>query len=274
MCEENKERYCTKKKGKTEVQPFWNIEDIQNMIEYFQIKEQWHHYLTFMLGLLLGRRVGDTLKLKWSDLYYENGKMKDETDLAEEKTKKLTRICICGAAKTAILLYIEKTGINPMEDLEAPVFPSNSAKRKDAAYRVAFKKGADYCDINYPVSTHSTRKTFGFWSRKLHPYDVDSMEILQKIYNHSSVQITMDYIGLTWEREKAYFHDMGEFIGNISEGKEIVLKNTPVISIKTTDLRDILKMAYMEGRNSKGSEEDSIEVMNQLLSMVEEIRVS
>lgn len=28
--------YATKKKGKTEVQPFWNMEDIKNVIEWFE----------------------------------------------------------------------------------------------------------------------------------------------------------------------------------------------------------------------------------------------
>lgn len=267
-------RYCTKKKGKTEVYPFWSIEDIQNMMEYFRMKEQWHHYLAFLLGLLLGRRVSDTLSFRWSDFYYENGNMRDEINIIEEKTKKQTRLYICGAAKKGITEYIEKTGISPFNDLDAPIFPSKSKNRKDAAYRAAFKQAAKYCGINYPVSTHSTRKTFGFWSRKLHPYDVDSLEILQKIYNHSSVQITMDYIGLTREKEIKYYCDMGDFVQSIVDGKKPEIKNTPVLSIKTTDLRDILKLAYTEGQASSGSTEDCINTMNQLLTMVEEMRVS
>ena len=28
--------YATKKKGKTEVQPFWNMSDIKNVVEWFE----------------------------------------------------------------------------------------------------------------------------------------------------------------------------------------------------------------------------------------------
>src|SRR5574344_2569980 len=47
---------ANKQKGKTEVYPFWYMEDIKNMMDYFKTKEMWHWYLVFNFGLLLGRR--------------------------------------------------------------------------------------------------------------------------------------------------------------------------------------------------------------------------
>ena len=99
----------TKQTGKTEVYPFWNMEDIKNMMDYFKMKGMWHWYLAFNFGLLLGRRVGDTLSFKWSDFYYENGRMKDEIEIKEQKTGKVTRPYVCGTCKEAIQLYIEQT---------------------------------------------------------------------------------------------------------------------------------------------------------------------
>ena len=81
-------RNKTKQIGKTEVYPFWYMEDIKNMMDYFKMKEMWHWYLVFNLGLLLGRRVSDTLSFKWSDFFYENGRMKDEIEIKEQKTGK------------------------------------------------------------------------------------------------------------------------------------------------------------------------------------------
>ena len=92
------------------------MKDIKNMIDYFKMKGQWHWYLAFHFGLLLGRRVSDTLSLKWSDFYYENGRMKDETDIKEWKTGKIVRLYICEACKDALKLYIEHTEIDPMEN--------------------------------------------------------------------------------------------------------------------------------------------------------------
>ena len=106
----------TKQTGKTEVYPFWYMEDIKNMMDYFKMKGMWHWYLVFNFGLLLGRRVSDTLSFKWSDFFYENGRMKDEIEIKEQKTGKVTRPYVCGACKKALELYIEKTGVDPMEN--------------------------------------------------------------------------------------------------------------------------------------------------------------
>ena len=47
--------YASKKKGKTEVYPFWNLEDIKNMIDWFINHKEWDGYLITMLELLLER---------------------------------------------------------------------------------------------------------------------------------------------------------------------------------------------------------------------------
>ena len=80
-------RYATKKKGKTEVYPFWNMADIKNVVEWFENNNEWNGYLITMLELLLGRRIGDTVMMKWSDLYYENGNRKNEIGTIEEDRK-------------------------------------------------------------------------------------------------------------------------------------------------------------------------------------------
>ena len=58
-----KRNYTTKKKGKTEVQPFWNMSDIKNVAEWFEKNNEWDGYLITLLELLLGRRIGDTVDI-------------------------------------------------------------------------------------------------------------------------------------------------------------------------------------------------------------------
>ena len=101
-----------KKNVKTEVDPFWNVEDIVGMIKYFEDKGMWHWWWVFHAGLLLGRRVGDTMMLKFSDFFYPDGKMKDEFDILEEKTDKVNKPYISDACKKALQTYIEKMEIN------------------------------------------------------------------------------------------------------------------------------------------------------------------
>ena len=278
-----------KKEGKTEVYPFWYMEDIKNMIDYFKMKEMWHWYLVFNFGLLLGRRVSDTLSFKWSDFFYENGRMKDEIEIKEQKTGKVTRPYVCGACKEALKLYIDKTGVDPMENFNDFIITTKqksellenkeeysqeeyenlmwkATQSQAAAYRKQFKIAADACGIQYPVSTHSTRKAFGFWSVKLHPYDVTTVDKLQGIFSHSDRNTTLHYIGIAREDEIKLYNDMGDFIKDVQNGKKPVIKNSPVVPLKSDDFREILSKCWDMAQNG----EDKFEGINNLIGMAEQ----
>ena len=79
----------TKKKDEaTRTDPFASYEDFEAVLTYFKSKEQWHHWFTGWLCASLGRRVGDIVSLKWSDLFHQNGTFRERmTTLKEEKTK-------------------------------------------------------------------------------------------------------------------------------------------------------------------------------------------
>ena len=278
----------TKQTGKTEVYPFWNMEDIKKMMDYFKTKKMWHWYLAFNFGLLLGPRVSDTLSLKWSDFYYKNGRMKDETDIKEWKTGKIVRLYICEACKDALKLYIEQTGVDPMENYND--FINGTAKMSQlledeeeyteeeykelmmkavqshaAAFRKQFKIAADACNIQYAVSTHSLRKNFGYWSVKLHPYDVTTVDKLQGIFSHSDRNTTLHYIGIAREDEKKLYSDMGNFITDISNGKKPIIKNSPVLTIKTEDARDLFSKCFDMAKDGA----DKFEVINRIIGLAE-----
>ena len=115
--------YATKKKGKTEVQPFWNMSDIKNVVEWFEKNNEWDGYLITLLELLLGRRIGDTVMMKWSDLYYENGNRKDEINTIEEqKTGKITNLPISNMVWEAVDGYLSHVKIDPMEHYDEYIF--------------------------------------------------------------------------------------------------------------------------------------------------------
>lgn len=281
-----------KKKGKTEVYPFWYMEDIKNMMNYFKERGMWHWYLAFNLGLLLGRRVGDTLSFLWSDFFYDNGRMKDEMDIEEHKTGKETRPYICEACKDAIRLYIKMTGVSPMEHLNEYVLPTDkkaelllhkdeyteeeydelfyeATKIQAGAFRKQFKLAAKASDIQYPVSTHSLRKAFGYWSVKLHPYDVTTVDKLQGIFAHSDRNTTLRYIGIEREGEIQLYNDMGNFVSDIIAGKKPIIKNSPVIPLKSEDFRDLLSKLW----DMAVSGMDKFDGINKIIGMAEKFMV-
>ena len=251
-------------KKKTECYPFWNLSDIKKMIDGFTEKKQWHWRLAFMIGLLMGRRVGDTLDFRWINFYYEDGQKRTHLEIEEEKTHKITYVLIPSLVWSELDLYIGKMGINPADNNYCNcIFPGTD--RKDAAYRTAFKKVASEAGINYPVNTHSTRKTFGYYGIKLHPYDPSNLDVLQKFFNHSSRETTMRYIGLSQEKQDKYSSDWGNVMSDIVNGKEIAIENTPVVTLKTEDLRAIIIMALKENNTT--------ESLDKILRTIEEKQV-
>ena len=325
--------YVTKKKGKTEVYPFWEMGDIKKIIEWFENNNEWDGYLISMLELLLGRRIGDTINMKWSDFYYENGEKKEEIDTIEEqKTGKVTIIPISRMVFEAIENYCEHTGIIPMEHYGEfifnypaktswierkgnPIYNENNLEKwcdflnKDFSdkrkvniiadyqkqkeystlgkylyyvvefnditkwqsddYRKKFKKAVDFYGIKQRISTHTWRKSFGYWIHRTHPFDPDCILSLQKLFNHSDVQTTMEYIGLTTEKNRIYMEDHGDFVRNIMNGNEDEIKrNCPVISLKSNDFNDVIMFAIM-----KSKEVSDMEAYNMAINLANEKRI-
>lgn len=318
--------YATKKKGKTEVQPFWNMEDIKNVIEWFEKNEEWDGYLITLLELLLGRRIGDTVMMKWSDLYYENGNRKSEIDTIEEqKTGKITNLPVSNMVWEAVDNYLSHVKIDPMEHYNEYIFsyipktlwllrhPNTpfymnietwcgylnkdfSDKRKQKIlddfhkqkeykslgdylyyiieyndvvkwqtddYRKKLKKAVEDVGIRYPISSHSLRKSFGYWIHKTHPFDPDCLLSLQKLFNHTDLQMTMNYIGLTEEKNRQLINDHGEFIHNVLAGKgDEIVKNMPVVSLKSDDFGKIIRMLT-----------DDVDKYQAVINMANELRI-
>ncbi len=119
------------------------------------------------------------------------------------------------------------------------------------------------------MSTHSTRKAFGYWSVKLHPYDITTVDKLQGIFSHSDRNTTLHYIGIAREDEIKLYNDMGDFITDVSNGKKPVIKNSPVIPLKAEDFREILSKCWDMAQNG----EDKFNGINNLIGLAEKCMV-
>lgn len=258
----------------TKVDPFHTYADLSRILSYFWIHEWYHHWLCGNLMVSFGRRVGDTLSLAWSDIFLSNGEYRERlVTLQEEKTGKVIGVRIHDYAKECIKKYCEKININPMEHYQESIFSI-----KDAAFRAALKKSVAEVGLTYPVSTHSFRKFYGNMMYKLHPQDADSLSIVQSMFGHSDPNITKGYIGAIDEKIDKYNVDYAEYLMDASKGKEVAFKNTPIYSLKSDDIRDILSVAYKLGKENAQmstplASYQAVNDMNLLLSLVEEKRV-
>lgn len=134
-------------------------------------------------------------------------------------------------------------------------------------YRKKLKKAVTACEIKYKVSTHTMRKSFAYWIYTMHMFDPNCVYSLQKMFGHESVLQTMDYMGVTKMRNRKYLEDHGDFIRNVLAGKgDEIVKNMPVISLKSDDLGNIFMMLLQE-------DGDPLEKYNKAINMANEMRV-
>ena len=91
-------------------------------------------------------------------------------------------------------------------------------------------------------------------------YDPDCLITLQKLFNHSDLQTTMDYIGLSFEKTQRYIEDHGQLIRNVLDGNTAaIIKNSPVISLKSEDFGDIV-MAIINAKDISDVEKYQIAI--------------
>lgn len=281
--------YATKKKGKTEVQPFWNMEDIKNVVEWFEKNNEWDGYLITLLELLLGRRIGDNMVWEAVDNYLSHTEvdpMKHYNNYIFEYDPKTTWLkrdvnsiiygnveIWCDALQkdfsdkrkeNITSAYKKQKQYETIgEYLHYVVEYNDVVKWQTDDYRKKLKKAVEAANIQYAVSSHSLRKSFGYWIHKTHPFDPDCLLSLQKLFNHTDLQTTMNYIGLTEEKNRQLINDHGEFIHNVLAGKgDEIVKNMPVISLKSDDFGRIIRMLT-----------DDVDKYQAAINMANELRV-
>lgn len=163
------------------VEPIRDKEKIYEVEEYLN-RKSFRNKVIFVLGVNSGLRVSDILSLNVGDV-----RNKTHIELFEKKTGKLKRFPI--NPKLAVIL---KIFIGKKRDTE-PLFLSQKRTRLDRSqvYRI-LNEACQAVGVKENVGTHTMRKTFGYH----HYQQFRDVAMLQKIFNHSSPEITLRYIGI------------------------------------------------------------------------------
>lgn len=190
-------------------QPIRNVEDLHHFKEYYRgICPNKRNYLLMVMGLNTALRISDILNLRWGDVYdFDVKRYKEHLCIVEQKTDKRSVILINQNIKEALTEYkesLDRQGRNP--DAGVFLFESNrqgSSISRVQAFRIV-KKAAEACHLEGAVSCHSLRKTFGYhaWQQGIQP------ALLMNIYNHSSFQITVRYLGIEQDDRDSIFRNI------------------------------------------------------------------
>lgn len=250
----------------TRVEPFRTYEDLEKVMNYFKNNGYYNHWITGWLMTSLGRRVGDTIALKWSDVFRKDGKYRERlTQLKEEKTGKKLAPRLNALARLRIDEYIKMVGIKPMQHYEEQIVDTSSA-----AFRKMTKKAIDATGIEGCLSTHSYRKWYANTIYRLHPQDADNLMIVQTLLGHSSPEITKIYIGDIDRKQDKYNEDYANYMIAQENGVNEEISNSPVISNKAEDVRNVLSKCWDMAVKSEVEKFDGI---NMLIGMLEQLMV-
>ncbi len=158
------------------------IDEFKSVLKEKNIRD----YIMFELGLNLGLRISDILKLRVKDVHN-----KDILYIVEQKTDKFKEVPISPQLKKELKKYCENKA--EYEYLIKSRKGFNEPIKRQRAYRI-LKDVSKMIGIER-IGTHSMRKTFG---RKYYKRFND-MEELRKYFNHDRVETTRRYIGVEQE---------------------------------------------------------------------------
>lgn len=138
------------------------------------------------LGCHVALRISDILSLKWEDLVFASGVVKEHIVVKEKKRGKVRQIALAPSIRKHIASYYDEVK-RPISD---PVFDITARGVNYRLQQIKWGYG-----IKGVVSTHSFRKT---WARRVYDKHQNSplaMEMISEAIGHSNVGVTRRYLG-------------------------------------------------------------------------------
>jgi len=150
------------------------------------------NYTVFQVGKATLLRVSDVMKLRWVDVFNENGTVRQNAFIHDQKTGKANLLYL-KPVQTDLLAY--QAWLQENHLVSAWLFPSLQNPERHISekqfYKVMSKVG-DLLGINY-LGTHTMRKTGAYRVYTQSNYNIG---LVMHLLNHSSEAMTLAYLGL------------------------------------------------------------------------------
>lgn len=186
--------------------------DLERIKEFFKLKNKIVMYHMLLIGTNVALRISDLTALKFEDI--ENYKYnKLIANVTEKKTKKKRKVifnAVCKKSLNELKKYYKSLGYDSNEGyifksmnreyvkelIDKPI--STSGVNKHLHY------AKEYLDIQYPIGSHSMRKTWG--NRAYEKYK--KIGLVSMALGHSSEKVTMKYLGIEEEDILELFEEL------------------------------------------------------------------
>ncbi|MDR2570187.1 MAG: tyrosine-type recombinase/integrase [Oscillospiraceae bacterium] len=180
-------------------EPIRNKHQIRELASYYLKKGQLRNQVLIILGVHTALRISDLLRLTWDDVYdFENNCVRVRINIVEKKTRKEKSIILNKSAVNALLIFAKQSARKGHFLIENT--RTMRAISRIQAYRL-IRAAAEALGFMSRVSCHSLRKTFGYhaWKSGVSPV------VIMEIYNHSSLNVTRRYLGVTQDDKDAVY---------------------------------------------------------------------
>lgn len=199
------------------VYPIKTHKDIIAMANWLYEHKNNKYVLAFTLGINLGLRANELLDLKMNQVFSPDGSVRliedeedtsDGIDIYQSKTKKHRTVFLNAACKDALEWAFPIKGAYLHS--EEYLFPSREGGAiQVGTFRKVLKEAAAACGLKQNIGTHTCRKTWGWHQYKYNSENANlDITMLQRAFGHSSPEVTLRYLGITDEEDKALYKNM------------------------------------------------------------------
>lgn len=200
-------------------QPIKSNDDLSVALNYLKRNTRYSNtqlrdYTMFMLGINIGRRIGDLLNLTVGDITHSDNTIKTKFYIITEKTNNQELVYLTDAVKSILSEYLNKHHYL-LENKSNHLFPSRQSKLNiftngidSMKYRNAMtifeniEREVNKLKVNddlIHISTHSLRKTYAYNYIITHRNDMYALMILSKALGHKNIETTFHYAGIEAE---------------------------------------------------------------------------
>jgi len=181
------------------VEPIRNLEDIERLYIKLRDSQNLRNALLFRLGCNTILRIGDLLRIRYSDIFAKNGDYRHYLRLNEAKNGKMKKVPLNGKIRSLITEYVDHYELTNDDWIFFSYRnPRNHIDRVTAWKHL--KKAARSIGIEN-FGTHSMRKSLAY-----HVYrKTKNIALVMSMLNHSRPSVTMRYLGIEQDEiDEAY----------------------------------------------------------------------
>lgn len=153
------------------------------------------NYTIFQVGKATLLRVSDVMNLKMSDIYDDDGSVKNNAFIHDKKTGKANTLYLKPVVNDLVnyKIWLDKNSL--VSDWLFPSIKCPSRHITEKQFYKIMSRVGDLLNINY-LGTHTMRKTGAYRVYTQSNYNIG---LVMHLLNHSSEAMTLRYLGLDRE---------------------------------------------------------------------------